>query len=445
MPYLSNTPEEQLKMLSAIGKTSLEELFDSIPDDVRFHKKLSIPDGMSEMEVTARLKSLARKNGNTEEYACFLGAGAYDHFIPSVIDQMLLRQEFYTAYTPYQPEISQGTLQAIFEYQSMICSLTGMDVSNASLYDGASALAEAMMLACRETGRSEVLVARSLNPQGRAVLRTYARFEGVKVTEFGCKTGLSDLGDLDGKLNGGVAAVIIQNPNFFGSVEDLSAAEKIAHKAGSLLVVSCDPISLSLLKTPGEAGADIAVGEGQSMGSPLSFGGPYLGFMAAKGKLLRKMPGRIVGQTVDVHGKRGFVLTVQTREQHIRREKATSNICSNQALNALAATIYLTAMGKEGLRQAADLCIQKSRYAYETLLATGKFSPAWSAPFFKEFAVAYKGDIGKLNQSLLRNRIIGGYDLGQSYSELQNVWLVAVTEKRTKEEIDALAGKAAEA
>lgn len=445
LSYLSNTPEEQTEMLAAIGKKSLDSLFDFIPDEVRFNRKLNIPDGMSEMEVTRRLKSLSRENRNVEEYACFLGAGAYDHFIPAVLDQLLLRQEFYTAYTPYQPEISQGTLQAIFEYQSMICSLTGMDVSNASLYDGASAIAEAMMLSCRETKRSEVLVTRSLHPQGRAVLQTYACFQGIKVTEFGCRNGVADLEDLAGKLNGDTAAVIIQNPNFFGSVEDLSEVEKIAHQNNSLFIVSCDPISLGLLLPPGEAGADIAVGEGQSMGSPLSFGGPYLGFIAVKEKLLRKMPGRIVGQTVDSSGRRGFVLTVQTREQHIRREKATSNICSNQALNALAATIYLTAMGAQGLAQAAKLCLQKNRYAYEALLATGKFSPVWSTPFFKEFVVQYKGDVSILNKTLLNNGIIGGYDLGQSYPELEDVWLVAVTEKRTKDEIDTLARKAAEA
>ncbi len=442
--YLSNTPEEQEQMLAAIGKNSLDDLFASIPDDVRFKKKLELPDGMSEMEVAARLKRLAGKNGNTEEYACFLGAGAYDHFIPAVIDQLLLRQEFYTAYTPYQPEISQGTLQAIFEYQSMICALTGMDVSNASLYDGASAIAEAMLLACREKRRSRVLVARSLHPQGREVLKTYARFQGIQVEEFGTKNGVSDLADLEGKLTGNTAAVILQNPNFFGSIEDLAEVEKIVHKMGALFIVSCDPISLSLLKPPGEAGADIAVGEGQSMGSPLSFGGPYLGFMAARESLLRKMPGRIVGQTADGAGKRGFVLTVQTREQHIRREKATSNICSNQALNALAATIYLTAMGKQGLREAAGLCVRKSRYAYEKLLQTGKFSPIWDTPFFKEFALRCKGDVQSLNRSLLESHIIGGYDLGESYPELAGVWMVAVTEKRTREEIDALAGKAAQ-
>ena len=443
--YISNTPEEQEKMLRAIGKKSLDSLFDSIPDNVRFSGKLDIPDGKSEMEAVSRLKALANKNTNTEAFACFLGAGAYDHFIPAVIDQLLLRQEFYTAYTPYQPEISQGTLQAIFEYQSMICALTGMDVSNASLYDGASAIAEAMMLACRETKRSEVLVARSLHPQSRAVLETYARFQGLIVTEFGYQNGTADLEDLEKKLNENTAAVMIQNPNFFGSIEDLSGLEKLTHQNKSLFIVSCDPISLGLLKPPGEAGADIAVGEGQSMGSPLSFGGPYLGFIAAKEKLLRKMPGRIVGQTVDGRGRRGFVLTVQTREQHIRREKATSNICSNQALNALAATIYLTAMGQSGLRKAAELCLQKSRYAYETLLATGKFSPVWNAPFFKEFAVAYKGNIQNLNGSLLKSGVIGGYDLGESYPELENVWLVAVTEKRTKDEIDILAKKAVEA
>ena len=442
--YISSTPAEQKEMLAAIGIKSMENLFDAIPDEVRFKKKLNIPAGLSEMEVAARLKGLAKQNGNVDDLVCFLGAGAYDHFIPSVIDQLLLRQEFYTAYTPYQPEISQGTLQAIFEYQSMICALTGLDVSNASLYDGASALAEAMLMACRETNRSEVLAARALDPKSREVLKTYARHQGIKVTEFGFKSGAADIEDLAGKMNGNTAAVIVQNPNFFGVIEDLAEIENIAHQTGALFIVSCDPISLAVLKPPGEAGADIAVGEGQPMGSPLSFGGPYLGFIAAKEKLLRKMPGRIVGQTVDGQNRRGFVLTVQTREQHIRREKATSNICSNQALNALAATIYLSAMGRQGLVQTARLCMNKSRYAYEKLLATGRFKPLWNAPFFKEFALAYDGEVGALNKSLLSSGILGGYDLGQDYPELKNGWLVAVTEKRTRGEIDLLARKAVE-
>jgi glycine dehydrogenase subunit 1 len=412
---------------------------------VRLKKPLDIPDGISELEAAKRLKALAKANANTENYTCFLGAGAYDHFIPAVVDSLLSRQEFYTAYTPYQPEISQGTLQAIFEYQSLICMLTGMDVSNASVYDGASAVAEAALMACGAAKRNEVLVARSANPDSRDVLKTYTSFRGVKVTEFGYKNGAIDIENLESLISENTAAVIVQTPNFFGIVEDIEVIADMAHSHGALLIASCDPIALALLKAPGDAGADIAVGEGQPMGIPLSFGGPYLGFFAAKESLMRRMPGRIVGETVDKNGKRCFVLTIQTREQHIRREKATSNICSNEALCALAATIYLAAMGKEGLREAAEQCVSKSHYAQGALISTGRFKPVFSAPFFKEFAVKYDGDISKLNTRLLSDNIIGGYDLGHAYPELSGAWLVAVTEKRTKAEIDALAGKAVEA
>lgn len=442
---IPNTPDDQREMLAAIGKESLESLFDSVPENVRLKGSLDLPGGASEAEVARRLKALAKANTNTEDTVCFLGAGAYDHFIPAVVDHLLLRQEFYTAYTPYQPEISQGTLQAIFEFQSMICMLTGMDVSNASMYDGASAAAEAVLLSCRETKRSTALVARNFFPQGRAVIRTYACFQDVRVDEFGISGGVCDLADLEGKLSADTACVVVQNPNFFGSVEDLDEMGRLAHENGSLFIVSCDPVSLAILKTPGEAGADIAVGEGQPLGLPLSFGGPYLGFFAAKEKYLRKMPGRIAGQTEDREGNRGFVLTVQTREQHIRREKATSNICSNQALCALAATIYLSAMGKKGLAEAAALCAQNSRYAQKKLMATGRFRPLWNAPYFKEFALGYAGDVGALNKSLLACGILGGYELGRDYPELENAWLVAVTEKRTREEIDLLAERVAEA
>lgn len=444
-PYIPNTEKQQAEMLKAIGYESIAQLFESVPENVRLARRLNIPAPLSELEVTKRLKSLANKNANTEDYACFLGAGAYDHFIPAVVDSLLSRQEFYTAYTPYQPEISQGTLQAIFEYQSLICELCGMDVANASVYDGASAVAEAAMMACGATRRNKVLAARSLNPEYREVLRTYARFKGIEVKEFGFRNGAADMSELEGMMADDIAAVIVQTPNFFGIVEDIKAAADIAHKHGALLAVSCDPISLALLKSPGESGADIAVGEGQAMGNPLSFGGPYLGFFAAKERLMRKMPGRIVGETADRNGKRCYVLTIQTREQHIRREKATSNICSNEALCALAATIYLCAMGKEGLGEAARQCVQKSHYAYDALVSTGKFKPVFEAPFFKEFAVTYDGDISRLNKRLLESGIIGGYELKKDYPELGGAWLVAVTEKRTKDEIDALAAKAVEA
>jgi glycine dehydrogenase subunit 1 len=442
-PYIPNTPEDQREMLSAIGLKSIDELFKSVPENVKLKKGLNISPALSELEVTKRLKELADKSINTEDYACFLGAGAYDHFIPAVVGSLLSRQEFYTAYTPYQPEISQGTLQAIFEYQSMICELTGMDVSNASMYDGASSLAEAAIMACGAAKRQEILVARNVNPEYSEVLKTYARFRGISIKEFGSKDGHIDLNELEQNTSDETAAVIVQSPNFFGIIEDVSAAAEIAHKHSALLIAACDPISLSVLKSPGEAGADIAVGEGQAMGNALSFGGPYLGFFAAKESLLRRMPGRIVGQTTDRNGKRCFVLTIQTREQHIRREKATSNICSNEALCALAACIYLSLMGKEGLRKTAELCINKAHYAYDSLISTGRFKPLFNAPFFKEFAVKYDGDIKELNSQLLSERIIGGYGLGQSYPELSGGWLVAVTEKRTKGEIDKLVRKAA--
>ena len=320
-----------------------------------------------------------------------------------------------------------------------------MDAANASMYDGASAVAEAASMACQATRRAEVLVARSMHPESREVLCTYARFKGITVLEYGMKNGRADSADLASKLSEHTAAVIVQTPNFFGAIEELAELAKLAHDHQALLIVSCDPISLALLKPPGELGADIVVGEGQPLGQPLSFGGPYLGFFAATQKLLRKMPGRIVGQTVDANNKRGFVLTLQTREQHIRREKATSNICSNQALNALAATMYLTAMGKQGLAEAAAQCAQKSHYACSQLLKTGLFTPLMSAPFFKEFALAYKGDVHKLNRTLFADKMIGGYEIGKSYPEYKNGWLVAVTEKRTKEEIDRLVQKAVDA
>lgn len=440
--YIPNTQEQQKAMADELGIDSAESLFESIPQEVRLNRALDLPKAMSEMEISSHLKQMVSNNINIDDYSCFLGAGAYDHFIPSVIDHLLLRQEFYTAYTPYQPEISQGTLQAIFEYQSMICSLTGMDVANASMYDGASALAEAAAMACQATRRSEVLVAKSAHPESRDVLKTYARFNNISVVECGYDNGTVDIDDLKSKITENTAAVIIQTPNFFGIIEDLHEAGQLAHQNKSLLVVACDPISLGVLKSPGKMGADIVIGEGQSLGNPLAFGGPYLGFFAAKEKLLRKMPGRIVGQTVDKNGKRGYVLTIQTREQHIRREKATSNICSNQALCALAATIYLTAMGKQGLAQVASHCISKSHYAYNKLIESGAFEPVFDAPFFKEFAVKYKGDVSKLNNKLLEHKIIGGYDLGRNYQELDNTWLVAVTEKRTKKQIDILVDKA---
>ncbi len=441
-PYIPNTDTERQAMLESIGCGSLDALMGAVPETVRLQRPLDLPCGMAEMDVAAHMRGLAARNVSATDSVCFLGAGAYDHYIPAVVGHLIGRQEFYTAYTPYQPEISQGTLQAIFEYQTMICMLTGMDVANASMYDGASALAEAAIMACGATRRSEVVALGSIHPQSRNVLETYARFRGINVISCG-GNGAVDRNDLKSKVSRSTAVVIVQSPNFFGIIEEIEQISAVAHESGALLIVSCDPISLGLLKPPGALGADIVVGEGQALGNPMSFGGPYLGFFAATEKLLRKMPGRIAGQTVDAQGRRGFVLTIQAREQHIRREKATSNICSNQALCALVATIYLTAMGKEGLRDVASQCAMKAHYAYDTLLATGRFNPVFDAPFFKEFAVRFDGDVSALNAALLDAGIIGGYDLGRYNNEWDGAWLVAVTEKRTKKQIDALAEKAA--
>lgn len=440
--YIGNTENEKKEMLEEIGINDIRDLFDAIPDSVYLNRKLNIPENLSEIDLIKNLKSLADKNKNLGDYTCFLGAGAYDHYIPSVIDSLISRQEFYTSYTPYQPEISQGTLQSIFEYQTMICELTGMQVSNASMYDGATALTEAAIMSCEATKRNEILIAKSVSPESKKVLTTYSKYRNMIVIEVEYKNGQIDIDDLKSKINENTAALLIQSPNFFGIIEDIASVEQLVHDNKSLLVVSADPISLAILKSPGELGADIVVGEAQSLGTPISFGGPYLGFFATTEKLMRKMPGRIAGQTVDQNGKRGFVLTLQTREQHIRRDKATSNICSNHALNALIATIYLTILGKEGLKEVANLCVQKSHYAYKELLKTGKFTEVFTAPFFKEFVVESEEDIYSLNEKLIKDKIIGGYSIEKDYADISNGWLVAVTEKRSKEEIDLLVRKA---
>lgn len=442
--YIGLTDADRQTMLSAIGVTDIRGLFSDAPESVRLKRKLNLPKPLSEMEVVKRLKTLAEKNIDADHAVCFLGAGAYDHFIPATVGALLSRQEFYTAYTPYQPEISQGTLQAIFEYQTMICELTGMDVSNASMYDGATALTEAAILAADATNKKEVLVAANIHPESLQVLKTYAKFRDIHVTEVDCPEGQIDLTDLRGKLNENICGMILQNPNFFGIIEEVDRVAELVHQNNSLLIVSGDPISMALLKSPGELGADIVVGEGQSLGNQLSYGGPYLGFFAAKEKWMRKMPGRIVGQTVDKEGRRGFVLTLQTREQHIRREKATSNICSNQGLNALAATMYLTFLGKEGLKEVAELCLQKSHYTYDKLLSTGKFKAVFEKPFFKEFVVISQKPVDDLNQDLQEEGFIGGYPLERNFPDMQNGWLVCVTEKRTKDEINAFVREAAE-
>jgi glycine dehydrogenase subunit 1 len=436
--YIPNTDKQREDMLKEIGYTSIEELFGDIPESVRLTGELAIDGPMAEVELLRHMRKIASSNKHANGYACFLGAGAYDHYIPSAIDHIISRAEFYTSYTPYQPEISQGTLRAIFEYQTMICELTDMDVSNASLYDGATAVAESILMACQATRRNKVVVARSLHPEYRETAATYAKFQDITLIEAGYKDGMIDLEALEECLNDEVAAVVVQSPNFFGIIEDIEPIARLAHDNKSLLIACVDPISLAILKSPGEAGADIVVGEGQSLGNPLSFGGPYLGFFATTKKLMRRMPGRVVGETIDRDGNRGFVLTLQTREQHIRREKATSNICTNQALNALIATVYLSLMGKEGLKEVAYQSLQKSHYLYNRLIDTGLFTPVFNGPFFKEFAVRSTIPIQKLNACLLDKGIIGGYLLESAYPELDGGWLVAVTEKRTREEMDAL-------
>ncbi|MDR3561645.1 MAG: aminomethyl-transferring glycine dehydrogenase subunit GcvPA [Negativicutes bacterium] len=435
--YLPHTDSDRKAMLAAIGVGAAKDLFADIPAGLHLGRPLNLPAAMAEADLARHMHQLADKNANLQDYACFLGAGVYDHYRPSVVEHVIRRSEFYTAYTQYQPEIAQGYLQALWEYQSMICLITGMDVANASLYDGGTALAEAAMMAAAATGRSEVVVAQTVHPHYRTVLNTYAIDKNIKVIEAGYADGATDLAKIKQLVGAGTAAVIVQTPNFFGCVEDLAALADLAHSQGALLVVSADPVSLGLLEAPGALGADIVVGEGQSLGLAPSFGGPFLGFFAATEKLMRKMPGRIVGQTTDFEGTRGFVLTLQAREQHIRREKATSNICSNEALCALAAAVYLASLGREGFGQVADLSLQKAHYAFGELTKQG-YQPVFGAPFFKEFVVRCARPVAEINAALLKQCIIGGLDLGKYYPELANCMLLCVTENRSKAEIDSL-------
>jgi glycine dehydrogenase subunit 1 len=429
MRYTPNPPAVVAEMLQEIGMQSCEELFTDIPAPLKLQRPLDLPRGLSEIELRREMESLARKNTNLNEIPSFLGAGAYDHYIPAALEELVHRSEFYTAYTPYQAEISQGILQAIFEYQTLICRLTGMDVANASMYDGATALAEACNLAAVSTRRAKVLVPDSLHPHYLEVLRTYALSGRMEVEILPCKDGILDAALMRDKLDKQTACLAVQQPNFFGLLEEVSSLGEILHENKSLLVVAVDPISLGILKPPGEYGADVVVGEGQALGNPLSFGGPYLGFFATTAKLMRKMPGRIVGQTRDQEDQRAFVLTLQAREQHIRREKANSNICSNQALNALAATIYLCLVGAKGLRDIALRSHQLAVYASQQLESVG-LEQKYQHPFFREFAVQ-TGDPAWANRALLENGIIGGYELADSL-------LLAFTEKRTREQVDRL-------
>ena len=436
--YIPATHEDEQKMLKACNVGSIDDLFSDIPDDLKLNRDLNLDESKSELEVSEIITKMADKN--IDDLTCFLGAGAYDHYIPSLIKSITSRSEFYTAYTPYQAEISQGTLQSIFEFQSMIAEITKMDIANASMYDGATAAVEACIMAVGKTRRNKIVVPKTVHPETRQILKTYLQFKDVEVVEvdYDREYGTTDLNKLKEVVGEETACILVQNPNFFGVIEDVDEIGSIARDNKAMYVMSVNPITLSILKSPGEVGADIAVGDAQPLGNSLNFGGPYVGFLAIKSGLIRKMPGRVVGQTVDADGKRCYALTLQTREQHVRREKATSNICSNQGLNALIASIYLATMGKKGYQEVAMQNMQKSHYAYKKFDESKNFEPVFKGKFFNEFVVKSPMSVDELNEKLLENKILGGYDLGKDYEELKGCVLMCVTEKRTAKEIDNL-------
>lgn len=442
--YFPHTPAEEEAMLRQIGVQSLEDLFQDVPASHRF-PDLNLPPALTEIEVMEEMQELASANDTTRDLICFLGAGAYSHYIPAAVDSILRRGEFYTAYTPYQPEISQGTLQAIFDYQSIITALTGMDVSNASHYDGATAVAEAVSMAYAHFRgkRNKVVMSPAVHPHYRQTVHTYHHGSDIAIVgeDTDLQAGTQALFPL---IDSQTALVVVQYPDFFGRVFNLSPLAETAHAAGALLAVSVNPIALGLFKTPGEFGADIVTGEGQPLGIPLAFGGPYLGIFATRKEYVRKMAGRLVGESVDNRGQRAYVLTLTAREQHIRREKATSNICTNQGLMALAATVYTSLLGKHGLRQLSELCYHKAHYAAQQLASIPGYELWSKSPFFHEFVLRCPAPVSEINEHLLEYDILGGYDLGQDYPELKNHMLIAVTEVNTKDEIDYLAAALSE-
>lgn len=429
--YFPHTEADIKAMLERIGMQTMDELYAGVPESVRLKKDYDLPEAKSEMEVRDFFKRLGQQN---KQLTCFAGGGVYDHYTPAVVPQIVSRSEFLTSYTPYQAEISQGTLHYIFEYQSMMAELTGMDISNASLYDGTTATAEAVMMAAAAAKKAnKVLVSETVDPKVLAVVRTYAHFHGIEIEMAKATDGATDMADIERRLAaGGVAGVLVQQPNYYGVVEDYTGLADAAHAAKALLIMNSVAADLAVLRTPGEWGADIAVGDGQSLGLPMSFGGPYVGYMCCREKLMRKMPGRIVGMTKDSRGQRAFVLTLQAREQHIRREKATSNICSNESLMALFATVYMSVMGRQGLKEAAELSYAGAHYLMDRLVATGRFKPAFNRPFFNEFCVRYAGDVDELQRRFVAAGIFGGIKVAP------DTIMFAVTEKRTKEEIDKL-------
>lgn len=437
--YVPNTAEQQQAMLSAIGVATIDDLLTAIPDTVRLKRLLDLPPALTEPALRRHLVSLAEKNADIDHQLSFLGAGNYDRVIPSVVAHLAKRSEFYTSYTPYQPEVSQGMLQATFEFQTMVCQITGMDVANASMYDGSTATVEAAMLAIGPSGRGEVLVSRAVDPQYRQTLATYAHARGFTLREIGLENGVTSVTALQSAISDDTAAVIIQQPNFFGNVEDTTALENVIHRNKALFVaVVTEPASLGIMAPPADYNADIVAAEGMSLGSPMGFDGPALGLFATKANLLKRMPGRLVGETIDDRGQQGFVLTLQTREQHIRREKATSNICTNQALLAVFATVYLASLGKQGFREIGVQCLQRAHYAFDQITAIPGITPAFSGHFFDEFAIKTPKPVREINRVLRRQGIIGGYDLQRSYPELENTMLVCVTEARTRDDIDQL-------
>jgi len=435
MPYYPNTDDDQREVLVAIGVKKFDELIKDVPAEIRLKGNLKIPQAMSELEVIKHVSTLANKNVNTQDAISFLGAGVYDHFIPSAVGALLSRSEFYTAYTPYQAEVSQGTLQSIYEYQTMICRLTGMDVSNASLYDAGSGLAEAALLSVAHTGRKKIVAVHPIHPLYLQVVRTYVHGQGFEIVEVTAKDGTADVDAVKRVVNDSVAAVMVQQPSFFGTLNDVHALSAIAHGAGALYVVDVNPISLGLLEPTGEYGADVVVGEGQSLGIPQSFGGPFLGIFAVKEALIRRLPGRLAGVTVDTEGNRGFVLTLQTREQQIRREKATSNICTNEGLMMLASTIYISLMGKQGIREVAEQSSAKAHYLAEQIGRIPGYGLKYQKPFFNEFLVSTPVPAEKIIEAGLEKKILAGLNI-ERLVQYENGLLVAVTEKRTREEMD---------
>lgn len=446
MPYLFNTPQQRKSMFETIGVSGTDAFFEQIPDALKLNRPLDLPAPLTEIELEEEISTKAAKNSNLSSHTCFMGGGAYDHFIPAVVDEVVSRGEFYTAYTPYQAEASQGSLQAFFEFQTMICQLTGMDVSNASMYEGGTAVSEAAFMAMRQTRRHEkVVILGSVHPEYRHVLETFLSNLQGELVVVETPEGTADLDLVSSAIDDKTACLIVQQPNFFGCLEDVEELCKIAHENGALAVVSVDPMSLGMLKRPAEYGADIVVAEGQSLGIPLQYGGPYLGILACRQEFMRKMPGRLIGQTVDRNGKRCFVLNLQAREQHIRREKATSNICTNQGLLALRATVFMAAMGPNGMREAAELCFHKSHYAAEKMTSIDGIELMFDRPFFKEFAIRFDATKSNVLEKLYDAGFQVGPQIGPGacFEGLENVvgvpgCLISVTEKRTRTQIDNL-------